>query len=108
MKPTRGRIVDYALSEQDVNEINRRRTDGQSIAARIKDEKWPIGAQAHIGNKVNVGDVFPMMIVAVWSDTCVNGQVFLDGNDCFWALSRNHASDFGPATGGQWQWPKRE
>jgi hypothetical protein len=92
MKPSVGRIVHYVLSEQDAAEINRRRTNGPSIADRIKLDTWPIGAQAHIGNEAKVGQVRPMIIVQVWGETegsCVNGQVFLDGNDVFWATSRN-------------------
>lgn len=53
---------------------------------------WPAGAQAHIGNDVKEGDVFPMLIVRVWGNypsSSVNGQVFLDGCDVFWATSRS-------------------
>jgi hypothetical protein len=111
--PSLGRIVHYRLSAQDVEQINRRRTTGKSIADRMKIQisdvecitpllAWPTGAQAHIGNDAKEGAVCPMMIVAVWSDTCVNGQVFLDGCDVFWALSRNIGD--GPQ---QWNWPPR-
>jgi hypothetical protein len=92
MKPSIGRIVHYMLSEQDAAQINRRRTDGPSIAERIKAGAWPLGAQAHIGNHVSAGDVFPMLIIRVWGESessCVNGQVILDGCDAFWAMSRN-------------------
>lgn len=102
MIPTIGRIVHYRLSAEDATQINRRRTTGASIAARMKtllhtvsdtDDKvlgWPVGAQAHIGNEVKEGDTFPMLIVRVWGqspESAVNGQVFLDGNDVFWATS---------------------
>lgn len=78
MIPSIGRIVTYRLSEQDAVEITQRR-----------------GLQVHAvellrGNKVKEGDAFPMMIVRVWDDqpdSCVNGQVFMDGNDTHWATS---------------------
>ncbi len=74
MIPTIGRIVNYALSEQDANTINAQRVTG-----------YPVGA-----NPVYAGDVFPMMIVRVWGanpDSAVQGQVFIDGNFTFWATS---------------------
>lgn len=105
-KPSIGRIVQFRLSAQDAEAINRRRTNSESIAARLKYKpaEWPVGAQAHIGNNVVEGQVFPMIIVAIWSDTCVNGQAFLDGNDTFWVLS----AQLGDGTGvHQWNWPPR-
>ena len=125
MKPTIGRIVHYTLTEQDAEQINRRRTDGPSIAERIKAALWPLGAQGHIGNVVKAGDVFPMVIVRVWdvTSTSVNGQVLLDGNDAFWATSRVQAVADGMRPGpapeggdlaagsadarGRWAWPER-
>ncbi len=104
--PSIGRIVHYCLTNQDALQINRRRTDGGSIAARIKavPAEWPIGAQAHIGNVVAEGDVFPMLITRIWGPnaptTAVNGQVFLDGNDVLWATSRVVGE--GPGT---YSWP---
>jgi hypothetical protein len=90
--PSLGRNVHYVLSATDVAQINRRRTNGSSIAARMKEvpPAWPAGAQAHIGNDVHEGDVYPMMVTRVWgpyADSLVNGQVFLDSNDVFWATS---------------------
>lgn len=116
MKPTIGRIVLYTLNEDDAAQITRRRTTGHSIAERMKVQisqvetlqpltAWPAGAQAHIGNDVKAGNVYPMLIVAVWGDTetsAVNGQVFLDGNDVFWATSVSVGE--GPHT---WAWPAR-
>lgn len=88
--PSIGRIVHYKLTAEDAEQINRRRTTGTSIADRIKFREWSVGAQAHIGNEVREGDVFPMLITRVWGNdptSAVNGQVFLDGNDVFWATS---------------------
>lgn len=90
--PTIGRIVHYRLSKEDVEQINRRRTNGSSIAQRMKSSppEWPAGVQAHIGNEAREGDIFPMMITKIWGefpDSAVNGQVFLDGNDILWATS---------------------
>jgi hypothetical protein len=103
MEITLGRIVLYTLHEQDAEQINRRRTDGKSIAERMQASPhplWPAGAQAHIGNEVKAGEQFPMLVTKVWSPGCVNGQVFLDGNDCFWATSVTEG------TGGHsWAWP---
>jgi hypothetical protein len=104
MKPTIGRIVHYILSDEDVKQINRRRTNGQSIAERIKEDKWPIGAQAHIGNEIyQSGTIVPMIITVVWSETTINGQAFLDGNDTLWVTSSLEGT-------GQrnWFWPPRE
>lgn len=113
--PTPGRIVRYRVSEQEAEAIMRRRTSSQSIAARITNRvtaeiggpvpEWPLGAQAHIGNAVEAGDEFPMLIVRAWGDqptSVVNGQVFLDGNDVLWALSVGVGE--GPHT---WSWPTR-
>lgn len=113
--PTVGRIVHYRLSADDAVQINRRRTTSSAIASRIKQSVvdqdggfvtgWPLGAQAHIGNEAKEGDVRPMLIVQTWGDTptsCVNGQVFLDGNDVLWATSVSVGE--GPRT---WSWPSR-
>ena len=80
-------IVNYKLSAENAVQINRRRTTSASIVERIKEKIWPTGAQAHIGNEAKEGQILPMVIVGIWSDTCVNGQVFLDGNDTFWVTS---------------------
>ena len=91
MIPLVGDIVIYKLTSVDVDQINRRRTTGVSIAERIKVLMWPVGAQAHIGNSVEEGMEFPMLIVRVWGYTqgsAVQGQVFLDGNDVYWATSK--------------------
>jgi|SRR6266705_4031198 len=102
-----GRIVHYTLSEEDAQQINRRRTSGVEIAARIRmntadTSMWPIGAQAHIGNEVKAGDIFPMMVTKVWQQGYVNGQVLLDGTDCFWATSVTEG-----IAGHNWSWPLR-
>ena len=106
MDVTIGRIVHYTLTDQDAVEINRRRTTGSKIAERIKlntetSSAWPLGAQAHIGNEAHAGNVFPMLVVSVLTPTCVNGQAFLDGNDCLWVTSATYGT-----MQHQWQWPQ--
>lgn len=122
MTITTGRTVLYTLSEDDAQQINRRRTTGKSIAARLlwsvvgrhaeaipanSDDgsvrAWPAGAQAHIGNAASAGDVVPLVVVKVWPDGHgVNGQAFLDGNDALWVTSAKEGTE--PGT---WAWPPR-
>ena len=106
MQVTIGRIVLYELSDADATQINRRRTSGGEIAARTRKNSdnsthWPIGAQAHIGKPVQGGDIFPMIVTRVESPT-ISGQVFLDGNDCFWAQGVSEGR--GPTC---WSWPPK-
>lgn len=103
MIPTAGRIVHYTLSEQDAEQINKRRKDAAANRTQIAEDA--IGYVAHVGNVAEVGQVFPMLITRAWGDTpasCVNGQVFLDGNDVLWATSV--AVGDGPRT---FAWPVR-
>jgi hypothetical protein len=123
MYPTMGRMVVYTMTEQDAEQINRRRTSGREIAERIKNNSltvgdldqdevfpamWPLGAQAHIGNAVTAGESYPCIIVRVWDDEFgtgkpgINGQVLLDANDQFWVKSAGEAPE---ATPGKWNWP---
>jgi hypothetical protein len=105
--PAVGMVVLYTLTDDNCDAINRRRTTGHSIAKRITDAVWPIGAQAHIGNTATVGDEFPMLIVRVWgtdATALVNGQIFLDGNDTLWATSVGQRADATDATvTGMWR-----
>lgn len=100
LKP--GRIVYYVFSEQAAKEVMRRRTTGASIAQRIHDSQWPMGAQAHIGSEVMPGDVCPAMVVRVLDDDGVtNLKVQLDGSDEYWATR----VPFDPSkAGGTWTW----
>jgi len=110
MRPSIGRIVHYMLNETDAEQINRRRTTGREIADRIETDKWPLGAQAHIGNQAKAGDVYPMLIVRVWGNddvSSVQGQVFLDGNDVFWATSRTQVAEDSSDKQGHWFAPPR-
>lgn len=101
MKPSVGRIVHYCLTTEDAEVANRRRTTRESIRVQMDMEKWPVGAQAHIGNPATKGDILPMMIVKVdFATDHVNGQVFLDGADVLWVSLV--AEGEGP---GLWRWP---
>lgn len=99
--PTVGRFVYYTLTQQDCEEIRRRRTNGPSIAERMKADppQWPAGAMAHIGNPVEVGQECAAQVVAVWTPTCVNLRVNLDGTDTLWKTSISEGT--GPGT---WRW----
>lgn len=97
-----GRIVYYVFSESAAAEVMRRRTTAVSIAERIKVVKWPLGAQAHIGNDVKAGDILPAMVLRVWGDSgCSNLKVMLDGSDEYWATSVSYDADQRP---GSWHW----
>jgi hypothetical protein len=103
--PTIGRIVHYTLSEQDAESINRRRKDAANHVAEIRDAA--IGYVTDTGNEAQAGQMFPMLITRAWGDqpqSCVNGQVFLDGNDVLWATS---VSVGGPGEHRKFIWPPR-
>ncbi|NUS78454.1 MAG: hypothetical protein HOV70_19960 [Streptomyces sp.] len=105
MKPSIGRIVHYTLNEQDAAEINRRREDFAGHVQRGGLRDGGTGHVAHVGNQAQEGDVYPAMIVRIFGETpesAVNLQVFLDGNDAFWATSRTLGE--GPF---HWAWPGR-
>jgi hypothetical protein len=91
MIPTVGRIVHYTLTAND--------------AAAIKKARADAGFATQHGNEPHEGDVLPMLIVRPWGEiegVSANGQVFLDGNDTFWATSRTEGE--GP---GHWSVPPR-
>lgn len=116
MKPTIGRIVVYTLSEEDAQQINRRRTTGKDISDRIKEDKWPLGAQAHIGERVygDGKDVLPLIITRVkfsnpdTPDDCVSGKVLLNGSDFLFVEGVRMLGIEGTPETGCWHWPARE
>jgi len=86
--PAIGRIVLYRVTGQDAAEINKRRMDATSHLAFHRE--MSNGVQIHVGNNVEEGDIYPMMIVRVLGvneNSSVNGHVFLDGNDTLWVTS---------------------
>ena len=95
---TVGRTVLYRVSEYDATQINKRRKDAYTSGAYHEEN----GTIAHIGNEVIEGQVFPAVVVRVWSGDLVNLTVQLDGNDTLWATSRQQ----GDAVG-NWSWPER-
>lgn len=81
MKPTIGRIVIYntTYGEREAMQEASRLTSG-----------------------CNVQNKLPAIIVAVWSDTCVNLKVISDGHSRsdFWKTSASQGDQ-----DGQWNWP---
>lgn len=106
MIPSVGRIVHYRLADMDVEQINKHRAGARNLnAAGVTLASQELGAQIHQGNDARIGDVYPMVIVRTWGNTaesCVNGQVLLDGNDTLWVTSRSNGSGEG-----RWTWPER-
>lgn len=98
--PTIGHLVHYQLSEQDAEQVNRRRADFDGAR---REGRVATGHVAHFGNHVRAGEVYPAMVVRVWAPTsyaAVQLQVFLDGSDTLWATSRTEGDE-----PGQWSWP---
>jgi len=96
---TIGRIVHYTLSASDAEAINRRRSDFSTFLSAAPKG---VGYVGHVGNYVDVGEVYPAVIVRVFGANSANLQVLLDGNDTYWATSRVEGE--GPNT---WKWPDR-
>jgi len=88
-----GDTVLYQLTKQDAEGVNRRREHAAHNMDLMRVQK--AGYQAHVGNRVNEGEPVPMIVTRVWSATCVNGQVVLDGTDSLWVTS----SCEGPGSG---------
>lgn len=105
MTPSIGRIVHYTLTASDADQINRRRADTVSHTST----RTPDGAQVHVGNPVNEGHVYPLIITRVWSvhTGAINGQVLLDGNDSLWVTSRTESKTSGAYEPGTYTWPTR-
>lgn len=101
MKSLLGLTVLYTLTSQDAEQINRRRTNPNSIADRIEQDKWPMGAQAHIGNRVYADETYPATVVRQWGPDTVNLKVHLDGTDFYWAPSIINGDDRG-----EWKFPE--
>ena len=109
MLPAIGRIVLYTLTDYDAAAINGRRDDAaafrRSVTVTGPLKAGEIGRTGHVehaGNAVSEGDVLPATIARTFEGTYCNLQVTLDGNDTWWATSRQEGD--GP---GFWSWPAR-
>lgn len=92
--PTIGRIVHYRLNDPDAQKIEQRRLDTRAH-------------QSPGFNAAHCGDVYPAMVVRVWSDTTVNLQVHLDGADTYWRTSATLGDSEDENDTGVWFWPPR-
>jgi hypothetical protein len=111
MTPSPGRIVLYTLTAADAIDINRRRRRAECALNQRPDPDEAIlpGAMLHAGNTVDEGDVFPAVIIRVFSSEVgtSNLQVLLDGNDTFWATSRGQVAADSTDKKGLWSEPPR-
>lgn len=100
--PTIGKTVLYRLSEHDAGLVNQLRSDAEAYRREHRlGLPGRSGYIAHRGNPVSPGDVFPATVVRVWNGTAIASlQVHLDGNDCYWATSRQEGDG-----AGCWAWP---
>jgi hypothetical protein len=73
--------------------------------------KPSIGRIVHVPatpDQNNGSPVAPAVITRVWSDTCVNVRVLLDGPDTPWRTSVSHVEDLDDAAHSHcWTWPPR-
>ena len=78
-----GKIVQYVLSQQDVEGIVQRRVSG-----------------SRAGKPPAVGDVVPALVVRsnLTKERSFNGQAFLDGNDSLWLASVPYSAKSKPGT----------
>ena len=86
MRPSLGQIVIYRLSDSDADAINRRRQHALSHLDQHRAEAT--GVLIHTGSTVNAGERYPMLVARVNNDMTINGVVFADGADPFWAPAR--------------------
>ena len=106
-KPSVGRIVHYTLGEFD--------------PAVIDQQSPEVVDMQRVRNSVQAGEVYPAVIVRVFTGDCVNLRVLLDGRADYWATSRAldnpeiaatryspNPDHEGPGyAGGTWHWPER-
>ncbi len=102
MIPSVGRIVNIRLSDDCASSINKRRQDAKASSIAGTNS----GAIVHSGNPAAGGDILPMIICRIFAEnptesTVVNGQIFLDGNDTYWATSVIQGTE-----NGQWFDPR--
>lgn len=89
MRPSMCRILDYAITAEEAQDITERR------------RKRPSGHQSDAGDPVTTGDRFPLVVVRVDGEA-VSGQLLLNGNDQTWVAGKREGTETGT-----WQWPGR-
>jgi hypothetical protein len=77
-----GQTVLYKLNEADAGAIKFRREREEPVAGRR-------------GNTASEGQQYPAHVVAVFDRAYANLQVHLDGDDQYWATSRQWGEDPG-------------
>lgn len=86
--PTTGRIVQYVLSDADVDRIMNERDLYPNLA---------------YGNRPHVGDTVPLIVVRpIGDERHVSGHVFLDGPQHLWIADAAEGE-----RSGEWQYPAK-
>ena len=80
-----GDMVIYQLSAADAEGVNRRREHASHNMDMMRVTKT--GYQAHVGNRVFMGEAVPMIVTKIFRAELINGQVILDGTDSLWVTS---------------------
>lgn len=91
--PTIARMVLYTLSEVDASLITGRRNH------------YSAGGNPIPANQARAGDTYPAVVVRTFGGAAVNLKVLLDGDDTYWACSRNQHDE--PGVPSTWAWPER-
>lgn len=102
MKPTVGRVVLFVIGATEIEAIKKQwliKPEGTPIR---KAGEAPGTPQYRSGNFPEEGTILSADVVAVWSDTCVNLKVKLDGPGSLWLTSRSLDQE-GKAPG-TWHW----
>lgn len=89
-----GEFVTYTLTEGDVEDIVDQRAfmakaqvtlqSADDRHSSIRQDTTP--RRVFVGNPVEVGDEFPLLVTKVRDNGDYSGQVFLDGNDTLWVI----------------------
>lgn len=92
METRLGDTVLYRITQEDADQINRRRADAAANMPVIRHSKT--GYMAHYGLEVTAGHQLPAFIICI-DNQVADLQVGLPGNDILWAPRRREGDGLG-------------